>query len=197
MLLLTREEAGLVEVRLRLASIAAPWSPASCHMGLSQMSPREPAEVPDLLAESRDMPSLNDTPGLGLPIPQAPRPHNELVAGLTLAAMPFYIACAVLHVCMDGHLRHPPYAALHFVSDCLWICAFSVALVLAFRSTLANRIWYLAYLPLLASWRLFFGSMGGMLFAVEAPMAMLLLVKSGMDCWRMWSARAPGPAGGA
>lgn len=139
------------------------------------------------------MPSLN-LPWRLLRSPLAPRPHNGLVAGLTLAAMPLYLACALLHVCLDGHLRHPPYAALHFVSDCLWICAFAVAMVLAFRATLANRIWYLAYLPLLASWRLVFSSMGGMLFAVEAPIALLLLVKSASDSWRIWNARSAGSA---
>lgn len=137
--------------------------------------------------------SLNH-PRRFLGIPLTPRPHNGLVAGLTLAGMPLYFACALLHICIDGHLRHPPYAALHFVSDCLWIYAFSVAMVLAFRSTLANRIWYLAYLPLLASWRLLFSSMGGLLFAVEAPIALLLLVKSASDSWRIWKERDAGPA---
>lgn len=134
------------------------------------------------------MPSLNP-PLRSVPISQTAEPHNGLVAGLTLAGMPLYLACALLHLCMDGHLRHPPYAALHFISDCLWICAFSVAMVLAYRSTLANRIWYLAYLPLLASWRMFFGSLGGMLFTVEAPIALLLLVKSSQDSWQLWRAR--------
>ncbi len=139
------------------------------------------------------MTSLN-YPRRFLGIPLTPRPHNGLVAGLTLAGMPLYLACALLHICMDGHLRHPPYAALHFVSDVLWIFAFAVAMVLAFRSTLANRIWYLAYLPLLASWRLIFSSMGGLLFAVEAPIALLLLVKSARDSWRIWTSRHAEPA---
>lgn len=118
------------------------------------------------------------------------QPHNGLVAGLTLFGMPLYLGCALLHICMDGHLRHPPYAALHFIGDFTWVCAFSVAMVLAYRATLPNRTWYLAYLPLLAVWRLFFSSMGGSLFLVEGPIVLIMLVKSAADSWRIWRARS-------
>lgn len=86
---------------------------------------------------------------------------------------------------MDGHLRHPPYAALHFISDFNWVCAFFVAMVLAYRATLPNRVWYLAYLPLLAVRRLLLRSMGGSLFLIEGPIALIMQVRSAADSWRI------------
>ena len=42
------------------------------------------------------------------------------------------------HICMAGHMQHPPYALWHYVVDAVWVVFFVVASVIAYKSNL----WY-------------------------------------------------------
>jgi hypothetical protein len=40
-----------------------------------------------------------------------------IVASAILLATPFYLFCGTHHVCMYGHMQHPPYSSAHVAND--------------------------------------------------------------------------------
>ena len=58
---------------------------------------------------------------------------------LALAGSPAYYFCQG-HVCIGGHMKHPPYPFIDHVGDSLWIMCFSIAFGLAGLSNLRWRL---------------------------------------------------------
>jgi hypothetical protein len=70
--------------------------------------------------------------------------------------------CYSAHVCMGGHMKHPPYAFWHYGADVGWTLALGLAavLTLSVRSSLCLAFGVLA--SFVISYRFLFGSLGGM-----------------------------------
>lgn len=108
---------------------------------------------------------------------QFSKDFRRIVTSLALlVSCPLYVLCGSRHVCMAGHMRHPPYPAIDLVIDAAWIIGFVLAGVLSWKSNLHLRrtILWLTFL-LLAS-RLLLGSGGGILFLVELPALLVVLI---------------------
>src|SRR5258708_297977 len=60
---------------------------------------------------------------------------------LALVGSPAYYQCRN-HVCIGGHMEHPPYPALSYLGDALWLACFVIAFALA---ALSGLRW--GYLP--------------------------------------------------
>ena len=96
-------------------------------------------------------------------------------AYLLMASIPFYIACGALHVCMAGHMQHPPYAWWQFGNDYVWSIGLPVGVFLCWFSGCrrSTRI-AVASIGLWIS-RLVLGSGGGSLFLFELPIIGLVV----------------------
>lgn len=70
--------------------------------------------------------------------------------------------CCSAHVCMAGHMDHPPYALWHYAADAGWGLAVAVAAVwmLSVRISLCLAFGILS--SFLISYRFLFRSLGGM-----------------------------------
>ena len=103
----------------------------------------------------------------------------RIIASLALLiGCPFYVLCAFRHICMAGHMQHPPYPAADLIIDAVWIGGFILAGGLSWKSNLhLRRTTHLLVLLLLLS-RLLLGSGGGILFLVELPILVMLLIVS-------------------
>ncbi len=95
---------------------------------------------------------------------------------LVLAGIPAYIFCGIAHVCMFGHMQHPPYAAGHFAADLWWVIAFLGAAVFGWRAKVRRRRSLVGLLTFLVLSRLLLGSAGGGLFLFELPACIVLAV---------------------
>ena len=102
--------------------------------------------------------------------------------GILLAAVGIvpYIACAFMHVCMAGHMHHPPYPWWAFVVDGAWIACFSAAAIITLW--VRPRTWQIVFVVLLvlltASRLTGFLSMF-MLFAEAFGLAILIAIPCG------------------
>jgi len=105
-----------------------------------------------------------------------PRNREQLTARFAaLIGAPFYVVCGISHVCMDGHMAHPPYAALHYINDLIWIASYGSVAVLGLLKDLPRRGSLLGFSAFLLLSRLAMGSGGGMLFIFELPVLLLLI----------------------
>jgi len=87
---------------------------------------------------------------------------------LFLTGLPANVGCYLLHVCMHGHMQHPPYSAYHYALDSLWTLAFLAAAILGFSERiLCFRAWFWS-LVLLTFCRIVVGSYGGLSSSLEA-----------------------------
>jgi hypothetical protein len=109
---------------------------------------------------------------------------------LTLLGIPGFLICGIAHVCMAGHMQHPPYSWLNFAIDGVWVVCFAAAAVLAFRSRLPRRLRVSGLLVVLIVSRLLLGSWGGELFLFELPAVIYLGVIAGRGLWRLRRAAA-------
>jgi hypothetical protein len=49
--------------------------------------------------------------------------------------------CNLNHICMDGHMQHPPFPAWHYPMDVLWFLAVPLAPVLMWRRSPRWMFW--------------------------------------------------------
>ena len=78
-----------------------------------------------------------------------------------LSAAISYYGCYRDHVCMGGHLEHPPYPAITYFSDAGWAIGLIVSAVMLARSKSPFRIAAVTTAGFLISMRFVFGSFGG------------------------------------
>ncbi|MGI6495723.1 MAG: hypothetical protein ACOX5G_06500 [Kiritimatiellia bacterium] len=93
-----------------------------------------------------------------------------------LVAVPLYVLCGTLHVCMGGHMQHPPYALWHYLADGTWVLGFAISCVFCWKANLYLRKTIFVLVTFLFLSRLVFGSGGGMLFLVEIPVLLVSIV---------------------
>jgi hypothetical protein len=58
-----------------------------------------------------------------------PAVYHRLYAGATALGLAGFLWCAFEHVCMCGHMQHPPYPAHHYAIDASWVASFAAAVV--------------------------------------------------------------------
>jgi hypothetical protein len=78
---------------------------------------------------------------------------------LTVACSTF---CFADHVCMAGHMKHPPYATGEYLGDALWAGGMIVAVIGFTRIRSHASLAAAAVTGFLLSFRFGFGSLGGM-----------------------------------
>jgi hypothetical protein len=105
-----------------------------------------------------------------------PDRRRVLSAWLVLVGLPGFIFCGLAHICMDGHMAHPPYAAWHYVVDVLWSGCFLSAALIGLKSNLILRGCLCPLLPGLVVIRLFMGSLGGLTLLLELPLSVIIAV---------------------
>jgi hypothetical protein len=106
-----------------------------------------------------------------------------------LAGYPGYILCFSEHAILHGHGGHPPYPTWTLVSDVVWITAFAVAGVLAFRSNMRCRVAFCVLLGFLPVSRLVLRSDGGPLtFCGELP---VMIAIGGIGILALFSGQPP------
>jgi hypothetical protein len=92
-----------------------------------------------------------------------PRAVHSLGAGLLfVGAIASAVWCFRTHICMAGHMHHPPYSAWHYVGDAGWAAALVAACLWLWlvRSHVGIAVACLA--SFLLCYRFAFGSFGGM-----------------------------------
>jgi len=99
-------------------------------------------------------------------------------ARLALIGSPGFIFCGLAHICMDGHMQHPPYSFWHYLSDALWFCCYLAAALIGWKSNLILRRFLCCLLPCLCVSRLVLGSLGGLLLLFELPLCLIATVVS-------------------
>ena len=102
--------------------------------------------------------------------------RRRIVAGAILLASPFYVFCGMNHICMAGHMQHPPYSMAHYANDVLWITCFLTAGVFCWKSNIHKRTTTFVLLALLFLLRIPLGSGGGASFIVELPLLILAAI---------------------
>ena len=109
---------------------------------------------------------------------------RRIAAATALVAAPLFVMCGLTHVCMAGHMHHPPYPSWQYAADATWVIGFIAAAVLAFRSNLPARRAFLTLAVLLPISRLLLGSGGGILFLLELPVLVALIVLAILGLFR-------------
>lgn len=107
-----------------------------------------------------------------------PDTQRKLSAVLVLIGSPGFVFCFMAHICMAGHMHHPPYPPWHFYSDYIWQISYILAGVLAFRSNISFRHIFSILVLLLLLSRLVLGSGGGGLVIFEIPILTFLIINS-------------------
>jgi hypothetical protein len=86
----------------------------------------------------------------------------------TLGAALFWVAgvvgsgwCCSLHICMDGHMTHPPYLWWHYAMDAGWVLALVIASLWTRILRVSLCISFAGLTSFLISYRFLFGSFGG------------------------------------
>ena len=97
---------------------------------------------------------------------------------LVLLSVPGYIWCALNHICMCGHMAHPPYPLIEIVNDLIWIFFMVTAAVFSLKSTIKMKKFFVVILSFLIISRLFLGSFGGLLHIVEIPLFLWIGIES-------------------
>jgi hypothetical protein len=70
--------------------------------------------------------------------------------------------CYTRHICMAGHMEHPPYPTWHYVIDAGWVLSLMVASLWICRLRVSLCIAFAGLSSFLISYRFLFGSFGGM-----------------------------------
>ena len=99
------------------------------------------------------------------------------VGVLTILGMPSYFACVVWHLCMAGHMQHPPYPIGQWVSDSWWISCFACVFVFSLRLHAKGKVWLFYGSLFLIISRIPLGSLGGC-NPLELPVIVMMLVVS-------------------
>jgi hypothetical protein len=71
--------------------------------------------------------------------------------------------CRNHHVCMGGHMDHPPYDAFHFQWDAAWLLCLILSGVLFLASRSYHVLLFVVLFTYLVLFRFWLGSMGGIL----------------------------------
>lgn len=105
-----------------------------------------------------------------LSVAAATNPREGSAANAVLAAtfslpavllgMASYLLCYHLHVCMGGHMRHPPYPLADYLLDLSWVALILIPPFLFARAASRAALVFALLASSLLSQRLLFGAMG-------------------------------------
>jgi len=95
-----------------------------------------------------------------------------------LIGTPFFIFCYNEHICMAGHMHHPPYPKWHLASEFAWIASYVISAVLAVRSNIRCKTTVTATLTLLCLSRISGSGGGGINLLFEFPILIFLFFNS-------------------
>lgn len=86
------------------------------------------------------------------------------VLALALFALGVFGAvwCYWHHVCMEGHMGHPPYPSWHYLFDTLWVASLAASVIWTWRARSALSLGLAAFAAFLVCFRFLLGSAGGM-----------------------------------
>ena len=91
---------------------------------------------------------------------------------ILVGLLPFFV-CTVGHICMAGHLQHPPLA-LGLLIDIVWSVAFATAAIASVASNMRGRRAIAPLIWLIIMTRLDLGSVGGAFWIIEVPIGLYL-----------------------
>jgi len=93
-----------------------------------------------------------------------PRSLLSSLIALTLFVIGVYgsVWCYWHHICMDGHLGHPPYAAWHYGFDGAWSGCLAIGVLLAWHARSVLSVGFACFAAFLITFRYLLGSAGGM-----------------------------------
>jgi hypothetical protein len=110
--------------------------------------------------------------------------RERFVGILFLAAIPGYFACVPIHLCVGGHMEHPPYPAIHWLLDASWVLLFSASAVMALATRSRRRYWYLVGTVFLVTSRIIsLGMLNSMLALIQLPVILILSIVSIGHIW--------------
>jgi len=111
--------------------------------------------------------------------------------GLVLLSIPFYIICTLRHVCMAGHMKHPPYFLMDGINDGIWLGCLIAAGTMAMGANLPGKRALLISLSVPVALRL--GGAGAfMVFLAELPLlACALFIVLGSFIWPSKATASP------
>jgi hypothetical protein len=116
-----------------------------------------------------------------------PRDRSVYAGALYLLGLPGYVHCTFSHLCVAGHMKHPPFGFLDWIVEGLWMSAFLGAFLLGFQS---GRKWsrVLGYcsLFLLVS-RLLMYNIFFLMILIDGPIAFYLLVFTLIGLAEAWN----------
>ncbi len=102
----------------------------------------------------------------------SPDSRRRVAAVLYLVGSVFYVVCGFTHMCMGGHMQHPPYPPSDYFTDGAWVTCYVGAIVISARSSLFLRTAWMACATALIVSRIG----GGFFFPVEAPLVLALVI---------------------
>jgi hypothetical protein len=105
------------------------------------------------------------------------------VAIACLAGVSGSVACFMLHICMAGHMQHPPYAFWEYAMDVLWPAALIVGALRCGESKIRRKKVFIYLSIVLIPSRFLAGSLGGTALLWEVPIAVYLIVVSLRSAW--------------
>ena len=126
-------------------------------------------------------------------LPRTRRSLRMLAAMAALAAMPSYWWCGAKHVCMAGHMQHPPYSTWHVGNDVLWCSLLAIAALAGILSDFRGRLTLVGLGAALAFSRLGLGSGGGVLFPLEILVASAIALVAVLNLVRPTTQEASPP----
>ncbi len=100
----------------------------------------------------------------------------KLIAILSLIGAPSYIACFMLHICMAGHMKHPPYFWYDCISDWLWMFCYGCVMIFSFWLHAKRKWWFLLGSFFFIIFRFPLESMGGCSVVIELPLLIVINV---------------------
>ena len=100
----------------------------------------------------------------------------KLIALLSLSGAPSYITCFMLHICMAGHMKHPPYFWYDFINHWLWMFCFGCVTILSFWLKSKRKWWFILGPIFLLYFRIKLESMGGCSIIIELPLLIVIIV---------------------
>jgi len=117
--------------------------------------------------------------GIMTTIPVTGPAKRRRFAGIAaLTGSPSFLFCGMGHICMAGHMQHPPFPAWHFISDGLWATLFVAAGIFGLSSDFRRRLIFGVLCLFLPIMRLGLGSLGGVGFLLELPAWITVVVMS-------------------
>ena len=88
--------------------------------------------------------------------------YSVLALALFVLGVCGAVWCYWHHICMEGHMAHPPYPAWHYALDAGWVACLAAAVFWVCRVQSVLSIGFASFAAFLLAFRFLLGSAGGM-----------------------------------